>query len=576
MPPETAQATPSLQPKPRRSTRQRSRAERVAKVFDLDAARRARTARSAAAFARAEGVPPSTLRGWEARAAQANLPEPVRHFFESPDGLRLLHRFVLAALVVIVLMGGGGVGLVRTFLAWCGLDRLVACSDRHLHGRVQAMLRAAESWSVAERARLAAAMTARTIGLCVDETFHDGMLLVAQDLLSGYLLVEKRSERRDADTWNAALQEGLAGLPVTVEQVTSDEAEGLLSLTRKHLKAHHNSDVFHGQHELCSGLFGSLRGKLRAATAALATARKGVAAVLAQRARWFTAPIRPGPPPAWEAKLARAHEVVGEAEAVLHRLDEQRAGLRVAIRDLGEAIFPIDLRTGAWLTPEAVRARLEGIFEEIWQRATELDLGDRARASITKAQRLVDAWVGSVAWWNRRIEARLGDPSLAPDVVGLVRAVMIPAAMLDEARRRAPTAFLRRALAAVIERVTAPLREPDGLWAGLPTEARASASALAVECARLFQSCSASVEGRNGYLSLRHHHLHALPAPWLAMMTTLHNYVIRRDDGTTAAERFFGAPHGDLFEHLVGVMPMPARPRRRQRRKPPDLFAAAA
>ncbi len=576
MPPETAQATPSLQPKPRRSTRQRPRAERVAKVFDLDAARRARTARSGAAFARAEGVPPSTLRGWEARAREADLAEPVRRFFESPDGLRLLHRLVLAALVVIVLMGGGGVGLVRTFLAWCGLDRLVACSDRHLHGRVQAMLRAAESWSIAERTRLAATMTARTIGLCVDETFHDGMLLVAQDLLSGYLLVEKRSERRDADTWHDALKEGLAGLPVTVEQVTSDEAEGLLSLTRKHLKAHHNSDVFHGQHELCSGLFGALRGKLRVATAAVAAAHKAVAAVRTARERWFTSRIRPGPPPAWETKFARAREIVGEAEAALHRLDEQRAGLRVAIRDLGESIYPIDLRTGAWLTPEVVRARLEGIFEEIWQRTTELDLGERAMASIAKARRLVDAWVGSVSWWNRRVEARLADASLTPEVTALVRAVMIPAAMLDGARRRAPTAFLRRAFAAVIEQVTAPLREPTGPWPRLPAETRATASALAVECAGLFQSCSASVEGRNGYLSLRHHHLHALPAPWLAMMTILHNYVIRREDGTTAAERFFGAAHGDLFEHLVEVMPMPARPRRRQRREPPDLFTAVA
>lgn len=576
MPPETAQATPSLQPKPLRSTRQRSRSERVAKVFHLDSVRRARTARFTAAFARTEGVAPSTLRGWEKRAREADVAEPVRLFFESPDGLRLLHRLVVAALVVIVLMGGGGVGLVRTFLAWCGLDRLVACSDRHLHGRVQALLQAADGWSLAERARLAAAMTARTIGLCVDETFHDGMLLVAQDLLSGYLLVEKRSERRDADTWNAALQEGLAGLPVTVEQVTSDEAEGLLSLTRKHLKAHHNSDVFHGQHELCSGLFGTLRGKLRVATAAVAAAHKAVGTVRAARERWFTSRIRPGPSPAWETKFARAREVVGEAEAALHRLDEQRAGLRVAIRDLGESIFPIDLRTGAWLTPEIVRARLEGIFEEIWQRTTELDLGERAMASIAKAGRLVDAWVGSVAWWNRRVEARLDAASLVPDVAALVRAVLIPAAMLDGARRRAPTAFLRRAFAAVIEQVTTPLREPTGLWSQLPAETRATASALAVECARLFQSCSASVEGRNGYLSLRHHHLHALPTPWLKMMTILHNYVIRREDGTTAAERFFGAAHGDLFEHLVEVMPMPARPRRRQRREPPDLFAAAA
>jgi hypothetical protein len=120
------------------------------------------------------------------------------------------------------------------------------------------------------------------------------------------------------------------------------------------------------------------------------------------------------------------------------------------------------------------------------------------------------------------------------------------------------------------------MREPTGPWSRLPTETRATTSALATECAGLFQSCSASVEGRNGYLSLRHHHLHALPAPWLAMMTTLHNYVIRRDDETTAAERFFGAGLGDRFEHLVEVMPMPARPRRRPRREPPDLFATAA
>jgi hypothetical protein len=33
---------------------------------------------------------------------------------------------------------------------------------------------------------------------------------------------------------------------------------------------------------------------------------------------------------------------------------------------------------------------------------------------------------------------------------------------------------------------------------------------------------------------------------------------------------------GDLFEHFLQVMPMPARPRRRQRREPPDLFASAA
>ena len=123
--PQSAQAAASPQPKPRPSTRQRPRDERVAKVFDLDQARQARAVRSGAAFARANGVAPSTLRGWEVRARETDLADPVRLFFESPDGLRLLHRIVVAAIVVIVLMGGSGVPLVRTFLVWCGLDRLV-------------------------------------------------------------------------------------------------------------------------------------------------------------------------------------------------------------------------------------------------------------------------------------------------------------------------------------------------------------------------------------------------------------------------------------------------------------------
>lgn len=54
------------------------------------------------------------------------------------------------------------------------------------------------------------------------------------------------------------------------------------------------------------------------------------------------------------------------------------------------------------------------------------------------------------------------------------------------------------------------------------------------------------------------------------------NYMLTRDDGTTAAERFSGVKPGDLFEHLVAIMPLPARPRVRPRRPRPDIFVQAA
>ena len=56
----------------------------------------------------------------------------------------------------------------------------------------------------------------------------------------------------------------------------------------------------------------------------------------------------------------------------------------------------------------------------------------------------------------------------------------------------------------------------------------------------------------------------------------MHNFFLTRPDGTTAAERFFGATPHDLFEHLCATLPLPSRPRARRPRAPvPELALAA-
>lgn len=82
----------------------------------------------------------------------------------------------------------------------------------------------------------------------------------------------------------------------------------------------------------------------------------------------------------------------------------------------------------------------------------------------------------------------------------------------------------------------------------------------ALWCAQLFQRSSSMVEGRNGWLALMHHSLHRISPRKLEALTVVHNYFIVRHDGTTAARRFFGQDHRNLFEHLLAVMPPPKRP----------------
>jgi hypothetical protein len=92
-----------------------------------------------------------------------------------------------------------------------------------------------------------------------------------------------------------------------------------------------------------------------------------------------------------------------------------------------------------------------------------------------------------------------------------------------------------------------------------------------------FQRSRSCVEGRNGQRSLYHHGRHRLIARKLAALTALHNDSVRRPDGTTAAERFFGRAHPVLFAQVLAQVALPP-PARRQPRpvKSPSLTLAAA
>jgi len=54
------------------------------------------------------------------------------------------------------------------------------------------------------------------------------------------------------------------------------------------------------------------------------------------------------------------------------------------------------------------------------------------------------------------------------------------------------------------------------------------------------QRTSSAVEGRNGYLSRLHHSHRGFTEQTLKVLTVIHNFDLKRDDDTTAAQRLFG------------------------------------
>lgn len=83
-----------------------------------------------------------------------------------------------------------------------------------------------------------------------------------------------------------------------------------------------------------------------------------------------------------------------------------------------------------------------------------------------------------------------------------------------------------------------------------------------------FQRSSSQVEGRNGYLAFVHKANRGIPLQRLQVLTVVHNFDIRRYDGTTPAERLFGQRFSDPFEFVLQNVTGFPEPRKARNKSP--------
>ena len=554
-------APPSPATQPPRSTRQRPRAERCARVIDLEDAcrRRGITLRQAA---RELGVPRSTLRGWQARSL-GPLSPAQRAFFESPEGVEFLRRLLTAALFVINLCGGLGVTLVQAFLRHAGVHQLVACSDTTLRRRRRAMIDDAIAWGDAQDDALATQMQPRRIVLVADETFLQGPMLVAMVAPAGFIFTEQLAERRDADSWYAALRPALARWPVQLHALVGDDAKGIIHLATYRLHTVKGPDLFHIQYGVSRASAAARRLRLRGAERKVEAAEETL-----RRAEEARSHAVDGEAQALTAVALVAYEKLKSAKDAQAEVEAQCQTVRNAVRDLGARYHPVHLETGVMLDESGLEARLVEGFAALRDAANSAGIGAvlRVQEGLDKAERSLPTMKSLARAWFRMVRATLETLGLSAAEAVWVWSTLLPWVYLDTVHPRGPRKQDRARIGQVREAIWEKVRAVDGPWSRWGVERRTEVLSVLREVVALFVRGSSSVEGRNGQLSLSHHRVHTLTPKLLRVLTVLHNYVITRDDGSTAAQRFTGLPHADLFEHLLAAAPSPARPRVRPRR----------
>jgi transcriptional regulator with XRE-family HTH domain len=514
-------------------------------------------------FARQTGTPRSTLQHWlrRGRRIDADLEPQLVAFLDSPAGYRFLRRLVAALHLVFHLAGDAGLRPLARFLQLTQLDRFVAASfgaQQALAVRLQETL---IRYAAQQKERLASSMPPRQITACLDENFHgEQACLVAIEPRSNFLLLEAYQPQRDGPTWTAALQDALQGLPVEVIQVTSDQAKGLIACARDGLEAQHTPDLFHGQRDLSRATSLPLQRQLQAAQTEADRAGVHTREQRQRQHDYEQGPRPPGRSPDFAVAIGLAEQVERQATTALQQCQDRQEQARQAVRGVADDYHPFDARSGRPLRAAAVEKRLGQRLDALDEVVRAARLGQGSRDALAKARRWLVPLVASLSWFWEMVDELVSGLGLTAAARRAFVEQLLAGLYWQREQSRGRDAEQRQQRRALAERLLSAAWSASGALAQLAEAQRAEVARVAAAAVAWFVRSSSCVEGRNGRLSLYHHGQGPLSEGRLRALSAVHNFVVQRADGTTAAERFFGAKPQPVFEWLLERLPELPRP----------------
>jgi Family of unknown function (DUF6399) len=179
---------------------------------------------------------------------------------------------------------------------------------------------------------------------------------------------------------------------------------------------------------------------------------------------------------------------------------------------------------------------------------------------IAKAERVVPKMQATIEFVSGYVRQQVRQLDLAPPTSYAVHAHLIPSYYLERVTSTR-TVSQGAPLRALAERLRTPLFAPGGALSHLTLAEQSQLKAEAPKLADVFQRSRSNVEGRNGYLSLRNHQLRGLDHPRKRVcLTAIHNFILTRAEGTTAAERFVGQKPRSMCTAILASVEIPPAP----------------
>ena len=473
---------------------------------------------------------------------------PESWVWETEVGHQWLLRLIVATLYTFGLKRGVGLDTMSEFFTRLRLARQVGCSPSALRQVMQvletALLETAGRW---EKDGVAAGEVREIIG-AVDETFLEQMILVFQDVRTGYIVQEEVADDRTYTTWKAVVEARLTALGAEVWYLVSDRAKAFIQLAEQGLECLSMPDFFHCMHDLVKSYALTIGQRVRQAQHELTKAQETLA--------------RRHAPHSLDGSEREARAIVEARQGEVTRWEEVRTAYRDHLATLSLTLHPFRIADSAPQTSAQVANQLQATLEAITALAQRQQLPARYDA-MTKVRKQVPALAALVdLWWqgvHQDVEPFVLSPRWRPWVDECLLPMVYWGHQVTRTRCRRRKATMQAAWAAPRAAF-----DQHAITQRLTPDVLAEWQAWALQRTKAFQRTSSAVEGRNGYLSQMHHNQRGLPRRRYKVWTIVHNFDCRAADGTTPASRFFQRTFPDLFEAVLSQIEDLPQPRRRK------------
>jgi hypothetical protein len=472
---------------------------------------------------------------------------PESWLWETEDGRHWLTRLVVATLYTFGLKRGVGMDTMHEFFTRLRLETQIGCSPSALRSVMQTLealiVETAAAW---EQEGIAHGEVREIIG-AVDETFLEQMMLVFQDLPSGYLLLEAVADNRTYATWKALVDERLKALGTGVLYLVSDRATALIQLAEKGLQCLSLPDFFHLMHDIVKSYSLALAQQLSQAHKALMHAEE-----VRARHPGLTHP---------ELDAPQANVQVEGCRAEVQLWEEAQRTYRQHLDTLSLTFHPFDISTSLPQTSAQVASRLQAGVDAIAAFAERHHLP--ARPGVRKkVRKQLPALATLIDLWWQGVDRDLEPFALSPSWRRWVQESLLPLVYWEHQAAQTRCARRKAKIVQALEAVRVKFAQ-HAITQRLAPQVRGDWQVWATDRVNTFQRASSAVEGRNGYLSQMQHNQRGLPKQRYKVWTVLHNFDCRASNGTTPASRFFRRSFPDLFETTLSKIDDLPRPRKR-------------